>query len=228
MRMRKKPNMPQRLEKCAAVHIPDPEAYRGHWRSSLPGYQSLQLEIGCGRGRFTTETARSSPDTLLVAVERVPEALIIAMERAVREELRNVRFIKADADRLTALFGAGEIDRIYINFCDPWPGNRHAKRRLTHENFLKLYRVLLRPGGEIHFKTDNIDLFVFSVASLEKNGFELLESTKDLHGDGPSGIMTDYEAKFYAQGVSICRCVARLISKETAPSDAGRAESEKR
>jgi tRNA (guanine-N7-)-methyltransferase len=210
MRMRKKPNMPQRVERCAAVYISDPEAFRGQWLGKLPGCKSLHLEIGCGRGRFTNETALLAPDALLVAIERVPEALIIGMERAVREEIPNVRFIETDADRLGQIFVPGEVDRIYINFCDPWPGNRHTKRRLTHSNYLELYKELLRPGGEIHFKTDNGGLFDYSVGQFELRGFELYDVTRDLHRDGPAGIMTDYEQKFYEQGVSISRCVARL------------------
>ena len=210
MRMRKKPNMPQRMARCSAVHITDPEAYRCDWLGRIPGFQSLNLEIGCGRGKFTTETAQSQPDALLVAVERVPEVLIIAMERAVREDIENVRFVETDAAKLQALFGPHELDRVYINFCDPWPGNRHAKRRLTHGNFLRVYRELLRPGGEVLFKTDEDDLFEFSLEQFRLNGFELLEVTRDLHRDGPVGVMTDYETKFVAQGVSINSCRARL------------------
>ena len=211
MRMRKKPNMPQRMAKCAAVHTTGPEAYRGAWLEKIPGCRRVHLELGCGRGRFTAETAAVYPQALLVGLERVPEALIIAMERAVREELRNVRFIGADAALLPLIFGQGELERIYINFCDPWPGNRHAKRRLTHANFLNLYKPLLCAGGELHFKTDNDDLFDFSVGQFDECGFEVTDITRDLHRDGPAGIMTDYEQKFVAQGVSINRCVARIL-----------------
>ena len=211
MRMRKKPNMPQRMEKCAAVHIVEPEAYRGVWLDKIPGYRRVQLELGCGRGKFTAETAAAMPETLLVGVERVPEVLVIAMERAVRESSPNVRFIETDAVLLQSIFGQGELERIYINFCDPWPGNRHAKRRLTHENYLRIYRPLLCAGGELHFKTDNNDLFEYSVEQFQNNGFEVVDITRDLHRDGQAGIMTDYELKFHAQGVSINRCVARII-----------------
>jgi tRNA (guanine-N7-)-methyltransferase len=208
--MRKKPNLPQRIEKCGELYINDPEAYRGQWLQKIPGFQKLQLEIGCGRGRFTVETANALPETLLVAVERVPEAMIIGLERACREEVKNVRFIETDAANLDKLFAPGELDAVYINFCDPWPGNRHVKRRLTHGNFLSIYRTLLRPGGEIRFKTDNDDLFEFSLDSFELNGFELEDVTRHLHENGPNGIMTDYEQKFHEQGVSINRCVAKM------------------
>ena len=210
MRMRKKPNLVPRIERCGAVFISEPEPYRGVWLKSFPEYRDVYLEIGCGKGRFTAETAVSMPDTLLVAVERVADAMIIGMERAVREEISNVRFIKADASNLTELFGDGELGRIYINFCDPWPGNRHGKRRLTAEGFLDIYKRLLCPGGEIHFKTDNVPLFEFSLSSFRSAGFELFDVTRNLHQNGPVGVMTDYEQKFYSQNIAINRCVARL------------------
>jgi tRNA (guanine-N7-)-methyltransferase len=150
------------------------------------------------------------PDTLLVGIERVPEALIIGMERAAREGIPNIRYLVGDASSLSGIFAPGEADRVYINFCDPWPNNGHKKRRLTHERFLSIYKDLLRPGGEIHFKTDNDALFEFSLGQFEESGFELLDVTRDLHACGPVGVMTDYELKFYGQGVSINRCVARI------------------
>jgi len=227
MRMRKKPNMPQRVEKCAGVYIADPQVYRGLWLGKIAGYKSLQLEIGCGRGTFTAETAVSLPDTLIVAVERVPEVLIIGMERAVREDIPNIRFIETDASKLPQIFGAGEVERIYLNFCDPWPNNGHKKRRLTHENFLKIYRDMLSAGGEIHFKTDNNDLFDFSLGQLIKSGFELIDVTRDLHHSGPAGVMTDYEMKFYALGQMINRCVARAMDNQQTPGIAGETVAER-
>lgn len=210
MRMRKKPNMPRRIESCGAVHIADPENYRGKWREMIPGYKELHLEVGCGRGRFTTETALCNPDILFVGVERVPEALIIGMECAARESIPNLRYLIGDASGLRNFFAPGEADRIYINFCDPWPNNGHKKRRLTHEGFLSIYKEILRPGSELHFKTDNDGLFEFSLAQFEKAGFALSEVTRNLHENGPCGVMSDYELKFYGQGVSINRCVARI------------------
>lgn len=210
MRMRKKPNMPQRIEKCGAVHIANPEAYRAKWLETFPDYKELHLEIGCGRGRFTTETALTVPETLIVAIERVPEVLIIGMERTVRDVIPNIRFVETDAVQLQQIFASGEVDRIYLNFCDPWPNNGHKKRRLTNEGFLNIYKDILRSGGEIHFKTDNDDLFNYSLGQFKIAGFELFDVTRDLHSEGPVGIMTDYEMKFYEQGVSINRCVARI------------------
>ena len=118
------------------------------------------------------------------------------------------------------------MDRIYINFCDPWPSNRHAKRRLTHGNFLRLYRQVLKMGGQIHFKTDNQDLFTFSIEELPLFGFQLSEVTRDLHANGPVGVMTDYEAKFHDQGLPICRCVGTMVPwEEPFPTDIRRVKN---
>ena len=210
MRMRKKPNLVPRMERCAATLITDPEALRGRWLEQFPGHQALQLELGCGKGRFTVETAAAEPDVLLIAVEKVPDAMVVAMERAAKAELHNVFFIDIDANQLPEIFDAGEVDRIYVNFCDPWPPKRQAKRRLTHGNFLKLYRKVLKDNGQIHFKTDNDPLFEWSIEEIPQFGFELSEVTRDLHANGPCGVMTDYEAKFYAEGKNINRCVATM------------------
>ena len=132
----------------------------------------------------------------------------------------------ANADQLPQFFAPGEVDRIYINFCDPWPSKRHAKRRLTHGNFLKLYRQVLKMGGQIHFKTDNQPLFEFSVEELPQFGFELSEVTRNLHENGPVGVMTDYEAKFHELGQPINRCVGTMVDWEEpeVPEDAEPAE----
>ena len=151
-------------------------------------------------------SAAAEPDVLFIAVERVPDAMIVAMERVVEKGLSNVFFVDGDAARLRDYFSPGEADRIYINFCDPWPSNKHARRRLTHENFLVLYRGVLRDGGQIHFKTDNAPLFEWSLGEFEACGLEIRNLTRNLHENGPVGIMTGYEEKFYALGTPINRC----------------------
>lgn len=210
MRMRKKPNLIPRLEACGGLVITDPKEHRGRWRELLPETGALRVELGCGKGRFTVETAQAEPDALLIAVERVPDAMVIAAERARELELNNVFFLDADAADLEAYFAPGEVDRIYINFCDPWPEARYAKRRLTHPGFLLRYRKVLSQGGQIHFKTDNHDLFEWSLFQFPKAGFVLSEVTRDLHADGPTGIMTDYEEKFYQLGTPINRCIGTM------------------
>ena len=228
MRMRKKKNLIPRMERCADRLIRDPYDRRGKWRELMPTARELRVELGCGKGRFTAGTAAAEPDVLFIAVEMVPDAMVVAMERCVNAGLTNVFFVDANADQLPQFFTPGEVDRIYLNFSDPWPSNRHAKRRLTHGNFLKLYRQVLKMGGQIHFKTDNQPLFEFSVEELPKFGFELSEVTRNLHENGPVGVMTDYEAKFHELGQPINRCVGTMVdwtepepeAEEAAPEEA--------
>ena len=210
MRMRKKKNLHPRMEACASCWIRRPQELRGRWRELYPQATSVEVELGCGKGRFTAGTAQAQPDTLLIAVEKVPDAMVVAMERVTAENLTNVFFIDADAASLPELFAPGEVDRIYINFCDPWPKSNQKKRRLTHGNFLKKYRQVLKPGGQIHFKTDNDKLFDWSVEEIPQFGFTLSDVTRDLHANGSVGVMTDYEAKFYGLGKNINRCVATM------------------
>ena len=148
MRMRKKPNLGPRMERCARFLVDTPEEYRGRWRELKPDAQAVWLELGCGKGRFTAEMAEQNPDVLYLAVERVPDAMIVAMERCAAKGLANVFFVDGDAARLRDYFAPDEVDRLFINFCDPWPSNRHAKRRLTHRDFLVLYRGILKDGGD--------------------------------------------------------------------------------
>ena len=210
MRMRKKKNLHPRMDACESCWIRRPQELRGHWRELYPQAASVEVELGCGKGRFTAGTALAQPDTLLIAVEKVPDAMVVAMERVTAENLTNVFFIDADAASLPELFAPGEVDRIYINFCDPWPSNRHARRRLTHQNFLVLYRGVLCTGGQIHFKTDNRDLFEYSLFQFPKAGYALSEVTRDLHANGIRGVMTDYEEKFHNLGTPINRCVGTM------------------
>lgn len=219
MRMRKKPNLQPRMEKCAAVQIAEPAALRGKWRESFPG-KSLWLEIGCGKGRFTVGTAKENPGAELIALEKVEDAMVIAMERACAEEIGNVRFISMDALKLREVFAPGEVERIFVNFCDPWPKSRDAKLRLTAPAFLRRYADVLRTGGEIHFKTDNTALFDWSAEQFTAEGWQLSEVTHDLHAAGTVGVMTDYEAKFCAEGMKINRLVAAK-TPDTRDSSAG-------
>ena len=208
MRMRKKPNLIPRLERAGAVLCAEPEEYRARWLEAFPGRGRLWLELGCGKGRFTVETAALHPDALLLAVEKVPDAMVVAMERAVERGLENVRFLDRDVALLPDYLAPGEAERIFINFCDPWPKSRCAKNRLTAPGFLRLYADALPVGGELHFKTDNRPLFDWSLEQLREEGWALSELTYDLHENGPCGVMTDYEAKFHAEGVKINRVVA--------------------
>ncbi len=207
MRMRKKKNLDSRMEACDTLWIRTPEEWKSRWRELKPDANLVRLELGCGKGRFTAETAAAHPEDLYVAVERVPDAMVIAMERCRNMGLTNVFFIDGDAATLSDYFAPDEVDLLYINFCDPWPSVKHAPRRLTHENFLRSYRKVLKDGGQIHFKSDNHDLFEWALFQFPKAGFELTEVTRDLHANGICGIMTDYEEKFHNMGTPINRCV---------------------
>ena len=217
MRMRKKPNLDVRMEQCADLLIRNPREYRGCWKKLKPDAREIRLELGCGKGKFTAETARQNPQALYIAVERVPDAMIVAMERVRELGSDNVFFVDGDAAQLRDYFAPEEIDLLYINFCDPWPSSHHARRRLTHVNFLVLYRGILKEGGEIHFKTDNKPLFEYSLFQFPKAGYALSQVTRNLHEHGVQGVMTDYEEKFHSAGIPIQRCVATKLAMDPEP-----------
>ncbi len=196
------------MEKCGCVHIEQPETLRGEWNSRFGNDHPIWLEIGCGKARFTRQMALRFPEINFVAVERDPSALLMAMEAAIRENIPNVLFINCDAANLETIFSPGEIDRLFLNFSDPWPPNNRAKRRLTYRAFLAVYDKILRPGGQIHMKTDNARLFEFSLNEFSDFGMRLSEITFDLHSTKTENIMTEYEEKFSSQGMPIYRCVA--------------------
>ena len=207
MRVRKKKHGSERLAAAGdllctdkTVTLADPIAPFGIARSAL------HLEIGCGKGKFTAETAAAEPEVLLIAIERVREAMVVAMEKAQSMGLTNVFFIDMDVAEIESIFAPGEIDRLFINFPDPWPRKKNAKRRLTHRGFLDKYCRVVREGGEFHFKTDNAPLFAFSLEEFAACGLEVKNVTDDLHKDGVVGIMTGYEEKFHALGTPIHRC----------------------
>ena len=212
MRMRKRNNLEPRMEACGAIWLRNAKELRGNWRSLMPQAREIRLEVGCGKGKFTVETAAAEPDVLLIAVERVQEAMLLGMEKALEMGLKNVYFLSLDAAELEEYFADGELDLIYLNFCDPWPRKKNAKRRLTYRTFLRKYQRILKIGGEIHFKTDNAGLFEWSLGEFEACGLEIRALTRDLHRDGPVGIMTGYEEKFYELGTPINRC--ELINRE--------------
>jgi len=208
LRMRRKPNLDARLEKCGDLLVRSPEQYKGRWCQSFGTYASLHVELGCGKGRFTADCAESDPDVFLVAIERDPSALVMAMELARSRGIENVRFLLGDVGMLDAVFSPGEIGRIYLNFPDPWPKSRDAKLRLTAPNFLRRYAYALAPLGELQFKTDNTPLFDWSLEQFAAELWTLRDVTHDLHANGVTGILTGYEAKFIEQGLKINRLVA--------------------
>ncbi len=206
MRMRKMKNLDPRMERCAAYRVIAPAAQKGVWRKLKPDCAALWVEVGCGKGKFTAETAQANPDVLLIAVERCREAMVVAMEKAQAMGLTNVFFIDMDVAGIEEIFAPGEIDRLFINFPDPWPRKKNAKRRLTHRSFLDKYCRVIRETGEIHFKTDNAPLFEYSVEEFAACGLQVNNLTRNLHENGIVGIMTGYEEKFHALGTPINRC----------------------
>lgn len=206
MRMRRMKNLEPRMAACDALRIAEPAARKGQWRSLKPDCTALWVEVGCGKGKFTAETAAANPDVLLIAVERCREAMVVAMEKAKAMGLTNVYYIDMDVANMEEVFAPGEIDRLFINFPDPWPRKKNAKRRLTYRTFLEKYCRVVRPGGEIHYKTDNAPLFEFSLEEFAACGLEVKNLSRNLHEHGPVGIMTGYEEKFHALGTPINRC----------------------
>ena len=206
MRMRRMKNLEPRMEACADYRIMEPADYKGKWRELMPDCKALWVEVGCGKGKFTAETAQANPDVLLIAVERCREAMVVAMEKAKSMGLKNVYYIDMDVANIEEIFDRGEMDRLFINFPDPWPRKKNAKRRLTHRGFLDKYCRTVREGGEIHFKTDNAPLFEFSVEEFAACGLQVNNLTRDLHANGIVGIMTGYEEKFHGLGTPINRC----------------------
>jgi len=213
MRMRKKKHLNERMERVASFLIGNPSEMSGKW-AQISGGRPLHLEIGCGKGKFICETAASNPDIFFIALEKVPDVLVMAMEKAGMEGLENVRFLRGDAGLLRAYFSPGEVERIYLNFSDPWPSNRHRDRRLTSEGFLRIYADILSDGGSIFFKTDNSALFEFSVKEFNRCGWILRNVTRDLHGgweggfNPAGGAVTEYERRFHSMGIPINRLEA--------------------
>ena len=206
MRMRTRKHLDERMEGCEKLIFKSADEMDMDFLA-FP----LHLEIGCGKGRFINALAKENPNIRYLASERVSNVLVLAAEKALENELQNVRFIAGDVKNLSEKLPQGCVERIYLNFSDPWPKKGHAKRRLTHKNFLDLYKKFLAPNGEIHFKTDNRALFDFSLESFAENGFELSEITYDLHNsDFQGNIMTEYEERFSQMGFPINRVVAKI------------------
>ena len=159
LRARKRKNTPERIEACGSYFIEAPEQYKDNWQQVFGNKNPIRLEIGCGKGDFVKGMAEKNPDVNFIAVEKATDIIVLALEKIKKSELENVRFINCDAINLTEIFPEHFFDTIYINFPDPWPKKRHAKRRLTSKTFLDIFKILLTKNGSIHFKTDNRPLF---------------------------------------------------------------------
>lgn len=191
--------------------VQDPEQYKGRWKEYFQNDNPLHIEIGMGKGQFIMTLAAQNPDINYLGIEKYSSVLLRAIEKQEQLLLPNLHFIRFDAEEINTIFDAGEVERIYLNFSDPWPKDRHAKRRLTSTRFLARYQEFLAPTGFVAFKTDNRPLFDFSVESVQESGWELSDVTYDLHHSewNEGNIMTEYEERFSAMGNPIHRLVAR-------------------
>ena len=210
MRLR---NVKGSREKTAATDyvIHDEETMKGRWHEVFGNDNPIHIEIGMGKGQFIMELARRNPDINYIGIEKYSSVLLRALEkRELEEDIHNLYFIRMDAEYIEKVFDTNEVSRIYLNFSDPWPKDRHAKRRLTSTHFFGFYDKILIPDGQVIFKTDNRDLFDFSLEQVPLAGWKLLNYTYDLHNSeyNEGNIMTEYETKFSAMGTPINRLVA--------------------
>ena len=207
MRMRRKKHREDRLGACSDIFISDINTLSGDIGKIFGNNNPLHIEIGCGKGKFMRELSERNPQINYIAIEKNLDVLVLAAEKIKDADIKNVRFIAGDANILSEIDLKNKAERIYINFCDPWKKSRQAKRRLTHENFLNIYKEILMPNGEVHFKTDNTKLFEFSLNSFSAYGLMMKNITLDLHASSFEGnIMTEYETLFSEKGQPIYRC----------------------
>jgi len=195
--------------------IQDPAANKGGFNRIFGNSNPLRIEVGMGKGQFITALAAANPDVNYIGIEKYSSVLIRAVEKQDELQLPNLRFIRMDAEILPEVFEKNEVDRIYLNFSDPWPKDRHAKRRLTSSAFLVRYDQILVPDGVVEFKTDNEALFDFSLESVKESGWELTLVTRDLHHSlyAEGNVMTEYETKFSAMGNPIYKLICRRVSR---------------
>lgn len=215
MRIRKKAWAEDELENNERV-IKNAEEYKGNWREFFGNDNPIYLEVGCGKGGFITENARRYPDINFVGLERQKSVVALAA-RKTEKTLGNLAILWENANNLDELFEVGEFQRLYLNFSDPWPKTRTAKRRLTYRDFLREYNRLMSDKGEIFFKTDNRSLFEFSLNEFCAEDWKLSNISLDLHNTKDleileNNIMTEYEAKFSSQGMPIYRLEARKFN----------------
>lgn len=214
MRLRNIPGAKEAISESRFV-VQEPETLKGHWSDVFPKKQPLHIEVGMGKGRFLMDMARLHPEINYVGIEMYDSVLLRALQKMEELEetgkaLPNLRFMRVDARVLPDIFAQGEVGKIYLNFSDPWPKARHAKRRLTSSEFLERYDKILAVEGTVEFKTDNRELFEFSLEEVENSKWHLLGHTFDLHRNEEmcaGNVMTEYEEKFSSQGNPICKMI---------------------
>lgn len=191
--------------------IQEPESCRGRWAEVFHNQNPIRIEVGMGKGKFLMELAQKHPEINYVGIERYSSVLLRGLQKREELDLSNIWFLCIDARQLAEVFEEGEVERIYLNFSDPWPKDRHAKRRLTSPEFMAVYDKILAADGQVEFKTDNEGLFDYSLESIPQAGWRIEASTRDLHHSpmAEGNVMTEYEEKFASKGNSICKLIAK-------------------
>ncbi|MDO4303846.1 MAG: tRNA (guanosine(46)-N7)-methyltransferase TrmB [Bacillota bacterium] len=192
--------------------VHEPRQYRDEWKEAFGNDHPIRIEVGMGKGKFIYQLARLNPQINYIGIEKYSSVLLRALQKMEDEPLPNLLFIRMDAEEISEVFGREEVDRIYLNFSDPWPKDRYAKRRLPSREFLKRYDSILKKDGVLEFKTDNRELFDFALLELPFAGWEIVSVTYDLHHDEEmmaGNIMTEYEERFSAQGNPICKYIIK-------------------
>lgn len=210
MRLRNVPGSREAIAE-STLTINEPQLLKGKWNEEFGNNHPIRIEIGMGKGKFITQLAMENPDINYIGIEKYSSVLIRAIEKCENLEVSNLRFIRMEAEYICDVFNKEEVDRIYLNFSDPWPKDRHAKRRLTSKQFFERYDVILKKDGVVEFKTDNDLLFEFSLEQVPEAGWKLAAQTWDLHNDSEmvkGNVMTEYESKFSAMGNPIHKLIA--------------------
>lgn len=209
MRLRNVTGSREVIAACDYV-IHNPQECQGKWHEVFGNNNPIRIEIGMGKGRFIMDLAKQNPDVNYIGIEKYSSVLIRGIQKLEADPLPNLYFIRMEAEEITSVFAEGEVDRIYLNFSDPWPKDRHAKRRLPSREFLRRYDEILIPDGVIEFKTDNRDLFQFALEELAPAGWNILQMTEDLHHNVQmmeGNVMTEYEERFSSKGNPIYKYV---------------------
>ena len=190
--------------------VHEPKEQKGRWQEVFGNQNPIRIEIGMGKGKFLHTLAKQNPDVNYIGIEKYSSVLLRAIQKMEQEEVPNLLFIRMEAEEIEEVFAPGEVDRIYLNFSDPWPKERHAKRRLPSGQFLDRYNTILKKDGRLEFKTDNRDLFDFAVAELPEAGWKTEAITYDLHNEeemAVGNVMTEYEEKFSSMGNPIYKYI---------------------
>ncbi len=199
--------------KASHYVVQEPKNQRGRWAEQFGNDNPIEIEVGMGKGKFIMELAQAHPEINYIGIERYPSVLLRGLQKRAELELPNIWFLCVDAKELPEVFEHGEVNKIYLNFSDPWPKDRHAKRRLTSPEFMAVYDQILAQDGSLEFKTDNQSLFEYSLESIPSSGWQITEQTFDLHNSpmAEGNVMTEYETKFVEKGNAICKLIAKRV-----------------